>query len=626
MNGDKKLLNIVKHIYLSCWAGFVLFLLAGLLEFFLVFGLKKNMYHLLRVVTGYAIFGLAAGIIAGLITSLFTLMSKRHPENRRIFFYYVSLFIAVVFMIYAGYYTHLVLLANIPYYATKSIMYTGGIIIVTFAVFFVVFSLFVKLHHLPAYQRTYTNRTYKWHPFLLGFLVATTIGLYCLNSVYAKQAGTVGNSGFSINEKPNIVLVVVDALRWDHMSCYGYGRDTSPNIDQIAQEGIIFNNAYAQSNDTLVSIPTLFLSFYPVSHNVLSEASALPPQCSTLAEDMKAAGYKTAGFSSNPRLWGGFGFQQGFDCFYTGQNSLVCGLYYTVIGEILDRMFIPTDEKLTAQALSWITSNRSERFFAYLHYMATHAPYPVPERYENIYVKEKIQNRIDFPCSTIEVSAAQKRDLINRYDNAIKFIDDEIDRLLTALEALGLKEDTLLIITADHGEAFGEHGAWTHGEILYQETIRVPLIMRYPKIIRGQMASNELVGLIDIKPTILNITGIVQNKNYHGKDLSPLFTIGNNGIDRGELFGEDSKGLRCIVTPKWKLISHKNGEMVELYNLEEDPEEKNNMVKVYPEVAGRLQGHLEAKLKEYKEQVLTAAEANVSVQIRRKLKSLGYAQ
>ena len=628
---------IFNNVYFSLWAGFISFLSAGLLEFFSIFKGEKDIYNLLKIVTGYVLFGLVISVVLGLTTSVFSIMLKRYLNRKKLISYYASLFLVIIFIIYSGYYIHLVPLEGIPYYALKSIMYTAGIFISAFFMFLALFFLFTKLFKYFVQEKVYPSKVKKWPSVLLGLLVFIVIGLYHIKLSPPAGAITVEDSEFSIKDKPNIILIISDALRWDHLGCYGYSRNTSPNIDRIAREGIIFNSAYAQGNWTLPSTGTLFTSLYPTSHNILSKKKSVPKESNTLIENLKAAGYRTAGFSKNPFFWGNFGFRRGFDRFYLGQSNFICKSWPSVISNILKRLFMPTDENLTRQALSWIKSNKSHKFFVYFHYMATHAPYRIPKAYEEIYVKEEIPDRVDFPHKRylrhVEINPAQKKNLIDRYDGAIRFIDDQIGKLLDILQSLNLKEDTLLIIAADHGEAFGEHDDWTHGHTLYQETIKIPLIIWYSKICSNQITSNELAGLIDIKPTILNIVGIKQSEIYQGEDLISLITkkgsLYQQKGSREEIFSEGGKNLRCIITStNWKLISKKaRGKIeLELYNLEQDPEEKHNVVNLYPEIAKNLQKRLTSRFKEFEKQALKPGKATIDAETRRELKSLGYIQ
>jgi len=631
MNGKRKALYIFNNVYFSLWAGFISFLSASLLEFFFFSKGERDIYNLLRIAKGYVLFGLAISVVLGLTTSVLSIMLKRYLNRKKLISYYTSLFLVIIFIIYSGYYIHLVPLEGIPYYALKSIIYTAGIFIFAFFLFLALFSLLTKVLEYFVQEKVYPSKVKKWPSVLLGLLVFTVIGLYHTKLSPPAGAITVEESEFFIDDKPNIILIISDTLRSDHLGCYGYSRNTSPNIDRIAREGIIFNRAYAQSNWTLASTATLFTSLYPTSHNIFSKKEVVPKESKTLIENLKVAGYRTAGFSKSPFFWGNFGLRQGFDRFYTGQSNFVWKLYCSVIGEILNRLLMSKDKNLTRQALSWIKSNKSHKFFVYLHYMATHAPYRIPKAYEEIYVKEEIPDRIYSPSRSVEITPAQKKNLLDRYDGAIRFVDDQIGQLLDLLQSLDLKENTLLIITADHGEAFGEHGNWEHGPTVYQETIKIPLIIWYPEIRCNQMRSNELAGLIDIKPTILDIIGIKQSQIYQGKDLiSRITEEGSFHQQRGsreEIFSEGKKNFRCIITStNWKLISNEAEGKVELYNLEQDPEEKHNVFNLYPEVAKNLQKRLTSKFKEFEKQELKPTKASLSAETIRRLKSLGYIQ
>ncbi len=624
---------IFNNVYFSLWAGFISFLSAGLLEFFFIFKGRKDIYNLLRIAKGYVLFGLVISVVLGLTTSVFSIILRKYLNRKRLISYYASLFSVIIFIIYSGFYIHRITLEGIPYYSAKSLIYTAGIFIAALFLFLALFFLFTKLLEYFVQGKDYPSKVKKWPSVLLGLLILAAIGFYYVEPPHKIGAITVEESKFSIEDKPNIILIISDALRSDHLGCYGYSRNTSPNIDHIAREGIIFNRAYAQGNFTLASTTTLFTSLYPTSHNVFSKKEVVPKESKTLIENLKAAGYRTAGFSKNPFFWGNFGLRRGFDRFYFGQNNFIWKLWPSVISNILRRLFMPTDENLTRQAISWIKSNKSHKFFVYLHYMATHAPYRIPKTYEEIYAKEQISGRIDYPCNDVEINPAQKRNLLDRYDGTIRFVDDQIGKLVDLLQSLDLKEDTLLIIAADHGEEFGEHGDWMHGHTLYQETIKIPLIIWYPKIRRSQKRSNELAGLVDIKPTILNIVGIKQSEIYQGKDLISQITkedsLYQQKGSREEIFSEGGRNLRCIITStNWKLISKKAKRKIklELYNLEQDPQEKHNVVNLYPEIAKNLQKRLTTKFKEFKKQKLKPGKATIDAETKRELKSLGYIQ
>jgi len=626
---------LLNNAYFSCWAGFISFLSASLLEFSFLFRGEKDVYNLLRLAEGYVLFGLAISIVLGLSTSVFSIMLRKYLSRKRLISYYASLFLVIIFIIYSGYYIHLVPLEGIPYYAIKSIICTAGIFVFASFLFLALFFLLTRVFEYFVREKLYPSKVKKWPSILLGLIVLITIGLYYIEPLHIVEAITVQESEFHIEDKPNIILIIVDALRCDHLGCYGYQRNTSPNIDRVAKKGIIFDRAYAQSNWTLPATATLFTSLYPTSHNVLSGKEILSKQSKTLIEDLKLAGYRTAGFSGNPFFWGNFGLRQGFGSFHFGQSNFICKVWPSVIGEISRRLFMPTDEHFMKQAISWIKSNKSQKFFIYLHYMATHAPYCIPKAYEEIYAKEEIPDRVDFPhkrfLRDVEINSVQKKNLIDRYDGAIRFVDDQIGKLFDILHSLDLEEDTLLIIAGDHGEAFGEHGDWTHGYTLYQETIKIPLIIWYAKIRYSHTRSNELAGLIDIKPTISNTVGIKQSEIYQGKDLISQTTkkgdLYQQREGREEIFSEGVSDLKCIITStNWKLISDKAKGKIELYNLEEDPEEKHNVFNLYPEVAKDLQGRLSSKFEELKKQVLRPAKASISAQTKYELKSLGYLQ
>jgi len=637
MKQKETYLYITRCIYIGSWIGYFVFLVASLVEFFFTFQAEKNLYSFYRILTGYALFGLVVGSVFGLSTSLLSIVAKRRISRVRMHCLSLSAALATLFVIYFGSYVHLVPLEGVPYYSAKSIVYTVGVLV---CALFLFLALLYLLGRFSGYLvRENMNSPKMGVRFLIAFLflLAITISAYCLELPRAGNASAGVASSMIPDDAPNVIVVVSDAMRADHLGCYGYKRDTSPGMDNIGRNGVVFKTAYAQGNCTYVSLPTLFMSLYPVSHNVYIKSTALPRGGLTFVEHLKAAGYATAGFGTHPHLWGCSGYRRGFDEFYSGQKDFIRKVSPSRISEILCRMFRASDEDLTAQALSWIQANRQHKFLIYLHYMATHAPYNIPQAYERNYAVEEISDRIDFATSESVISEAQKRNLIDRYDDAIRFIDDQTTQIVGCLSKFGLKENTLLIITADHGEAFGEHGGWQHGPNFYQENIRVPMILMGPGIPSGSTASEELVGLIDVGPTILQASGITPDKNYQGKDLISMVTSQNSSSARTpyreEIFSEGlEQKSRCIITPIWKLIvnesndDHNPGGGVELYNLKQDPKEQHNVLDVYPKIARELHERMELKLQEFRKHSLATTEFTIDAETARKLRALGYLQ
>lgn len=391
-------------------------------------------------------------------------------------------------------------------------------------------------------------------------------------------------------ERCNVILIVIDALRADHLGCYGYSRDTSPNIDKLAKQGVLFSRAFSHGPETKVSIPSMLTSLYPGIHSVFKLQEPLADRFITLPEILKENGYTSV-------LFGGFelrtfsNLDRRFDVyqlFDTPKN------YGANKGQ---------SQLINEKALAWLNGKHSKPFFLVIHYDYPHAPYDPPVPYDKIFMKEKNMDKeteeflhsfnwyddfIQFDRDREELKNPAKLNyLISLYDGEIKYADEQIKCLLEALNMLKLSENTLIILTADHGEEFFEHRVFFHGQ-LYDELIHVPLIMKLPGIIPQGVKVTNLVRHIDIMPTIFDILGIHSNNIMQGQSLLPLC----NGVNTPEpvVFSESelaARHMKAIRTNKFKFIENynmaKNSFSYELYDLKSDPKERNNLMKKNPE-------------------------------------------
>ena len=280
----------------------------------------------------------------------------------------------------------------------------------------------------------------------------------------------------------NVILITLDALRSDHLGCYGYGIDTSPHIDKFAQSYALFKNCYSQASWTIPSIASLFTSLYPSMHNAVVHGSVLPDKVTTLVELMQQAGYLTYAFTANAGIHQIFNCNKGksFDFFdnrllskTTYEESLRSLLLfkYFILGlidkEVGGFEFDGIRKFSKSRIIPWLLKYKSNNFFMYLHFMDTHKPYWAPLRYKTIdpvLLKDKVLGEISL------------------YDSTIRFTDDYINALLQELKALGIYDKTLIIITADHGEVFGGSllDKLGHGYSIYQGQLKVPLLIKPP--------------------------------------------------------------------------------------------------------------------------------------------------
>ena len=415
-------------------------------------------------------------------------------------------------------------------------------------------------------------------------------------------AGLAALAGCQARREPNVLVVVIDALRPDHLGCYGYARATSPTVDGLARRGVLFADATTVATYTRASVPSIFTSVYPAAHGVLSQGTrveVLADEYTTLAEALKARGYRTAAFMPNPSLHRVFKFGQGFDL-YDDDFALGPGA--------ADQAY-ETASRINARFLRWLRSGRRAPFFAYLHYRDVHAPYVPPPPYDRMFAGAGPRR----PLSAAEYQA-QPADLrsprrfsdlgsyIDQYDGEIRYTDDRLGELLATLRAEGLLDHTVVVVTADHGEAFLEHGAWTHGTDLYEEQTRVPLLLVLPDGAQGGRRVLSPVQTIDVYPTVLALLGAPVSAQVQGRSLLP--TLDGRGDPHRPVFSEarvprkkrpNGRGLLVSVRADgWKLIYNRTKRKAELYRVAEDPGEGNDLVAHLPQKAQELARLLQA--------------------------------
>jgi arylsulfatase len=333
----------------------------------------------------------------------------------------------------------------------------------------------------------------------------------------------------------NIVLLTVDALGGRHVGHLGYDRDTTPRLDDIARDAVQFTACTAQSSHTRESMPSLLVSTYPSRLPALGE---LPSDRPALPDVLDDEGFATAAFHSNPYLSRTFGFDRGFDTFDDGlplaRNRLV-----TFLQRVLNHFRLQPYERaesLNETGLEWLDETAGERSFLWLHYMDPHGPYQPPAEYQRLFRDEVVGQRrakrlwrrtVDEPST---ITPRERDTLVDLYDAEIRYTDEQIGALVDALAERDVLDRTLLVVAADHGDAFGTHDIYGHPRSLYEELIHVPLILVPPE---GRSARvRRPVENLDIAPTVLEMAGIEPPPSFEGRTL-PVPTGG---------FGEDSDG------------------------------------------------------------------------------------
>lgn len=392
-------------------------------------------------------------------------------------------------------------------------------------------------------------------------------------------------------KKYNIVLITCDALRSDHLSAYGYQRKTSPNIDKLAEESVLFEQAIAQGPHTLLSVPSLVTSTYPHTHGVVDYERVIPPYLPVFYNILKEEGYKTLLFTS-----------QLYFLYAIRAFSSLDVLYYENKNEKL----------ITDEVIRYLKKGavKEQPFFLWVYFLKPHFPYASPNPYNTMYKNDKFYNSYKHipigatndGMNTIPIEVAEKGITevdyyIAQYDGAIRYVDSQIGEILNVLKNTGLYDNTLIVFFADHGESLGEHNFYfCHATSLYEELIKVPLIFHFPDKIGIKAKLTLPVQLIDIAPTILDFLGIERPKTFRGNSLLPWILdkekrekLSADSMQESQKlvavselnYGEEDFEI-AVRTGHWKLIYTKGDVMevssYELYNLKSDPLEVNNLV------------------------------------------------
>lgn len=392
-------------------------------------------------------------------------------------------------------------------------------------------------------------------------------------------------------EKPNVLLITIDALRPDHLSCYGYKRLTSSYIDGLAKEGVLFTQAIAQSSTTVSSIGTILTSNYMHTHLLSQWGDSLNHGLKTIPGILRSRGYRTFFIGGNKDFLVNLrGFKEGFDAARVPD----WGAY-----------------KVTERALKFLKLSNNP-FFLWVHYMDVHAPYAIPPSYVKIYTGDKFYDRTKtlpivknilgwYGYKGIPESLADKHGKINNpdyyiacYDAAISCIDAQVARIVAKLKELGLYEKTLVIITSDHGQMLGEKDLYfNHGWFLYEPLIKVPLIVKYEGVIPKSTTVNTQVSAhLDIMPTILDILKIDIPLTAQGSSLTRV--ISENKKSAQSIVFAESLFSKCLRTQDWKLIYNTSKKQYGLFNLRDDPDETNNLVTAREAIFESLRPGLDA--------------------------------
>jgi len=434
--------------------------------------------------------------------------------------------------------------------------------------------------------------------------------------------------------RPDVILITLDTTRADHIGSYGYERDITPEMDRFAEDAVLYRRAWSTSAWTLPAHASIFTGKYPTSHGAHSNATSgdatladalkhpvlrqfrvnrLGEEQVTLAELLRDAGYETAAFVGGPWLSPAFGLLQG----------------YAVMDATVASIAGRSGDKLTRRAIAWIRDVPPERpLHLLINYFDAHAPYAPPPPYDDL---PRAKARLSIKQEDVNRGQPflphQRAAYIARYDGEIRFIDHHFGLLLDALRETGRYDEAMIIVVADHGESFGEHGLMGHSRWLYEEVLRVPLIIRFPG---GRDAGEEIqepVSVVDLLPLIgrevrLSMPGGLEGVPVGHRDLvlaesyRSRYAVGN----WGPRFDRD---LTAGIHWPWKLVLTDRG-MPEFYRLDEDPDELINRAGDATEVDLREALKLAREALEPPKGV--SLPEDVSPETHQRLRSLGYVE
>lgn len=413
--------------------------------------------------------------------------------------------------------------------------------------------------------------------------------------------------------RPNVLLISIDALRADHLPTYGYQKygyelPTAPFLDELALEGLVFDNAFVNTHGTTPSHTTMLSGLYQKNHGVGLDSvsggvvvAAIPESIPLVQQLLRDQGYATIGVTGGGNAGHKFGFGRGFDRF----NDRGGGI------EKISR-------RLLAEIEDSLRSRPEQPIFAFLHTYEVHSPYKPPAGYRarfgvaaipsvsSHYLLERVHAASTLPAAELEA-------IVALYDAGIRYTDDTLRALFEELEGTGFLDHCWVIVTADHGEEFGEHGGLLHRDLLYDELLHVPLIVKGPGLEPGR--SQALASTVDIVPTLLDALGIEASPLDGSSLLAP--------DERDVVWSQYGRSRRSLRTAEWKLI-HTPPDGYELYRLTDDPAEQHNLAAEEPALRARLAARLDAWAEWEGGTVATGEPVALDAEAREQLESLGY--
>ena len=446
---------------------------------------------------------------------------------------------------------------------------------------------------------------------LLGLLLVILLIANLRKQTNAVEPTKASNAVSSIREAAgmNIIICVLDAARADHFGCYGYPRPTTPNIDRLTQESLVFEQHYCQVPETANSTLSLFQSRYITPERSQREQSAYMGAFPSLVESFQQLGFNTMVFSVNPKLFVETALLKGFDniigktfdkaAMEKGSQSLSL----TKLGNGSEKAGFYKPEYLLRDINNWLAIKPEPPIFAYIHFVQPHIPYAAPKNIADIFLGKKPPlywkspsamppMRFKEPGTGYSALSGSAEETVNLYDANLRWADEAVGQLEQALRKAGLSDNSLLIIMADHGESLGEHGYSWHVDCPYEEALHIPLIMRFPGKDAPRGRIKALTQTIDLLPTLFDIKNLAWPATAQGRSFLPLMAGETDRINEYS-FSTAGREARCDVLIvrdlQSTLLLRDDGKTRALYDSVNDPRQTKNILASEPDRMPRLE-------------------------------------
>ncbi|MBD3234441.1 MAG: sulfatase-like hydrolase/transferase [candidate division Zixibacteria bacterium] len=611
-------------------AGFFAGVFAGLIEV-LIKGAIVDYFGFYFIVTSllyYPIFGVLVSVVVLFIMSI---LMGIFTHSKRIPAIVTLLFISTLtYLLTAMFAKRLITVSNLPSFPGFRLVYVSLVVLALFFVTIALIFLFRQVIKLLGIKLSAV-------PFLIAALIISVSSIAIMTLTSPPETGMSFTQDENISESkglPNIIIIMMDTMRADWLSIVGYDIDT-PNFQEFAEDGILYTNYFNQCSWTKPSIASLFTSLYPTQHTVGTASGPLDYNLVTLAEVLQSAGYHTVGLVNNPLLKESSNFNQGFSDYHYFQprkpyptDLQSPRLFVYKVLDIMYRRLFPTQiyetsyrdaEYCTESAMRWVSNNGASSFFMFLHFMDTHSPY-----FEHPYEGEFYR-----PPRTGGFSDGILPKATDNYKQEIRFADESLGEFLGYLKKNGMYDESMIVVTADHGEEFNDHGAAGHGRVLYNELLRASTIIKLPLGEKASTVDSSLAQSIDIAPTISSFVDARIPDSWEGIDL---FTDEKSEYSVAELQQMGIIPITSIQNLSEKLIitrdADQNIDKVEYYDLIKDPLELNNVAEeqYYKDKVSTLLSRLQSIEQYFQSTAIQSDSMELDVETIQQLKALGYLQ